>query len=79
MTVNNISVFPNPSTGLFTLQNLENVNTIEVYDMAGKLIHQSVATQATTTIDLGGKEQGIYFYKIIQGAAVVQQGKLAVM
>jgi hypothetical protein len=57
------SIFPNPTTGLFTLNfpiTAENNVAIEIYNTDGKLIHLQKFQNITTTIDLTGKPKGIY-------------------
>jgi hypothetical protein len=64
----NVVVYPNPSKGIFniSLGNLQ-PETIEVYDVMGKLIMKKNAISVTnfqTSIDLSAVAQGIYFIKI---------------
>ena len=64
----NVVVYPNPSKGIFTISlgNLQ-PETIEVYDVMGKLIMKNNAISVTnfqTSIDLSAVAQGIYFIKI---------------
>jgi bacillolysin len=66
----NISVYPNPSTGVFNIS-LGNVkpSSIEVYDIMGKIIvtkSNVITTNNQTTLDLSSAAQGIYFIKIIE-------------
>lgn len=64
----NISIYPNPSSGIFNIS-LGNINptSIEVYDLMGKIIVTKKAFTTTnneTSIDLSAAAQGIYFVKI---------------
>ena len=65
--MNQIEVYPNPSTGVFNL-NLNNVEAknIEIYDVTGKLIKKMENKSITqlTQIDLSNASNGIYFVKI---------------
>jgi cyclophilin family peptidyl-prolyl cis-trans isomerase len=72
-----IEVSPNPSNGIFKFSNLEKDNSIEIYDITGKVIYKTIAKNNTQTIDLGNKDRGIYFFKISQGKQF-QQGKLII-
>ena len=55
------SIYPNPSTGIFTFKDSKNIKTIEVYNLMGELIlSQGNAKQ----INLQGFPQGIYVAKI---------------
>ena len=64
---NNIRVFPNPSTGVFTIQttNGEQLSGLEVYNTYGSLVYQIDGLKSTeATIDLSGNPMGIYFLKL---------------
>ncbi|MFC4738544.1 T9SS type A sorting domain-containing protein [Flavobacterium ponti] len=66
--LNNVSVYPNPSTGLFniSLGDIE-PSSIEVYDLTGKVIlsiKDISISNYETTLDLTSASQGIYFIKI---------------
>lgn len=56
-----LTVYPNPSEGIFTISSIENVNSIEVLNTAGQII-QNVSNQ--TQIDLSNQKNGVYFLKI---------------
>lgn len=65
---NNVVVYPNPSKGIFTVS-LGNLlpETIEVYDLMGKLILKNkaiIVSNFQTSIDLTSVAQGVYFIKI---------------
>jgi hypothetical protein len=51
-------VYPNPSTGIFSISALAN---IEVYNLIGDLI---LLENNATTIDLTAAPQGMYFVKL---------------
>ena len=68
-----ISVFPNPSTGLFTILSDEAVN-VEIFDLLGQVVW-SGEVQNSASIDLRSVPKGVYFYKAKEGSAV---GKLQV-
>jgi hypothetical protein len=67
--LNNISIYPNPSKGMFTIS-LGDVQPIgiEVYDLTGKLILSKkdiFINNFETFIDLSTASQGVYFIKIV--------------
>jgi peptidyl-prolyl cis-trans isomerase B (cyclophilin B) len=76
--VSDIIVSPNPSQGEFNFSNLNSGNRIEIYDITGKLINSSTVNGETESIDLRGKSEGFYFYKIIGGRNSIHQGKLII-
>ena len=64
----NINIFPNPATDKITITNLagNNINTIEFYDITGRIvkkIHNS-SHQNTATIDISNLKRGTYIVKI---------------
>lgn len=76
--LNKISVYPNPSKGVFNIS-LGNVEptSIEVYDLMGKQItmKQKVSiSNSEATIDLTNASQGVYFVKIsVDGEQIVKR------
>jgi hypothetical protein len=58
---NLISVYPNPNTGLFTIDAKSVViKTVKVMDVTGKLIYTSTANSSSQQIDITGFANGIY-------------------
>jgi len=60
-TSNQIKIYPNPSKGIIQLDHAELLNSIEVYNVEGKL---SFKGPAKKTINLSHLENGFYFVKI---------------
>lgn len=65
-------IFPNPTTGSFTLELKEfdelNSITVEVSSMVGeRIIRQEMPATAQYEIDLSGYQPGIYLVRVIQG------------
>lgn len=65
--MNQVSIFPNPSKGLFTISLGDTIsNKIEVYDLTGKVILSKFENfQNQTSIDLTNASDGVYFVKIV--------------
>ena len=59
-----ISVFPNPSNGIFKIKSNKNAN-LEIYDILGKQILTQNTSTGESNIDLSSCSSGIYFMKII--------------
>jgi hypothetical protein len=71
-TLNDITVYPNPSNGIFTIakNDLIPVNKISIYDMNAKLL-KVISTEITdqnNTIDLTELSKGMYFMEIANDA-----------
>ena len=60
------SIYPNPSDGMFNISG-ENIESIEVYDITGKLVMQQNINASNATIDLTNKAKGIYTLKSYNG------------
>jgi len=71
-----IQIYPNPSSGLFTLSSIEPV-AIAVFDTNGRIIYSATTTATDTVIDLALFPQGVYFAKIT-GANCLEVKKLLI-
>ncbi|HMG14895.1 MAG TPA: T9SS type A sorting domain-containing protein [Saprospiraceae bacterium] len=73
--LNDLSVFPNPSDGLFTL-NMENtgnkIHHIKIFDANAVCIYQSLTESNSQTIDLAKHSKGLYYIEVLndQGSFV---------
>ena len=76
LSTNQVSVFPNPSSGIFTLQSTEEITAIEIYNVLGENISPlSFRREAggEVEIDLSAQPKGIYFIKVQSGDKVSSQ------
>lgn len=74
-----ISIFPNPSTGTFTLQYHLSANAaVVITDVAGKTVANISLPKGSTqaAINAAAWQPGIYFYKVLQNGSTLQSGKL---
>jgi len=60
---NNISIYPNPTSGQFTIKTIANQNgyTVNIYNIVGENIYQSVLNNTQTEINLTAQPDGMYF------------------
>lgn len=68
-----VSVFPNPGSGIFTLQTTESIEntTFSIYSYTGKLLFEQVgSTGNTVTVDLTQYATGVYLLKVKNKAGV---------
>ncbi len=63
----NFQIYPNPSNGVFTIQNptsLEDLSGLEISDITGKAIYNLTPGHSPVQIDLSNYPKGVYFLKI---------------
>ncbi|MCW3102739.1 MAG: type sorting protein [Bacteroidetes bacterium] len=64
-----ISIYPNPGTGIFSIRSGKPVSVVEVLNILGENILNVKVQQSaeTTSVDLSAEPNGIYFIRIISG------------
>lgn len=59
-----VSVYPNPSSGLFVIETSNLLNTyLEVTNVLGSIVYSTEIKADKTTIDLSGAGKGVYFMR----------------
>lgn len=67
-----ISVLPDPTTGMVTIENVPAYANVTVMNVLGKTIEQMNANASgTSTVDLTNALQGTYYIRIASGSSVV--------
>ena len=67
-----ISVYPNPTSGQFTISNEQfTINSVDVYDVYGKLISTTKVEDTHVTLDINTYADGVYFARILTDKGVV--------
>jgi len=61
---NAISVYPNPSTGIISIEASDAVNEIMVYNALGSLVFYSKPSSLLNSVDLSNFNKGFYFVKL---------------
>lgn len=65
-------LYPNPTTGEFRIQNTEfRIQSVEVYDVYGKLIKNIKVDDNSVNIDLSENASGVYFTRIYTDEGLV--------
>jgi len=72
LSLNNIYVYPNPCTGVFTVRG-NKINKIIVTDSKGKTVYSQNSIVEFNNIDLSNEAKGIYFVKLISETGVSTQ------
>jgi hypothetical protein len=65
-TADEIVLYPNPTSGMIHIQHSEKLESIQIFDMVGKLvINQKCAGETETNIDLSNLPNGVYHVKAV--------------
>ncbi len=59
-----IHIYPNPTTGSFTISGIEEGQVIELYNYLGQMLANSVVDQSTMHFDITRNANGIYLIRI---------------
>lgn len=72
-----INIYPNPNTGIFTIQFPNKVDDnfeLEIINLAGQKVYSALLNNDKLyQIDLTGKPKGIYIAKITRGTDIFQK------
>ncbi len=72
-----VGVYPNPTTGMFTIQTPMFENTsVEIYNLVGQKLIVAHLTNIVTQLNLSNLTNGMYQLKIIKNNTVVYQSKI---
>ncbi len=55
-----LRVYPNPTTDILQISQLEKGTTLSVYDLSGRLLLQQTASSSTETLSVGHLNNGLY-------------------
>ncbi len=66
-----IVAYPNPTNGILYLQGLQAENTVNIFDMNGKLVYSQNDVQNNSSIDLTNLNTGLYSVQIKSGKRVI--------
>ena len=70
--VNSTVLYPNPTTGQFTILNEQcTIENVEVYDVYGKVLNSVMVNDNKAVLDVTGYASGIYFARIHTDKGVV--------
>ncbi len=71
--IEEIKVYPNPSTGIYNIESPQSINDIMIYDLIGRKVYNS--SNNKNIIDLSSQPEGIYLLQI-NGNVWVKLSKL---
>ncbi len=65
------TVYPNPTSGILTINSSEKINAIEIYNILGEKISGTpIPLLNNAAVDLSSQSKGIYFVKIYNGSKI---------
>ena len=70
--LSNTTLYPNPTTGVFRIENSKlRIETVEVYDVYGKLTTSVKVNDNVAEIDASGYASGVYFVRVLTEKGMV--------
>lgn len=60
---NNISVYPNPSSGMLNFTNISEDFSFEIYSVTGAIVKKGIVTTANATLNVSELNPGVYIVK----------------
>ena len=79
-TIETYKVFPNPSNGVFTVENKDNIKnklTFEIYNVLGNSVFQSEILKNKSEQETN-LQKGIYIYQIKEKKLIISSGKIII-
>jgi len=72
-----VSLYPNPNNGTFTLQLNEYENTsVEVYNIIGECVYRQPATSSNSQINITDLSNGMYQLRVLKNNNLIYQSKV---
>ncbi len=71
-----ITLYPNPTTGIFNIAGLETGNRVQVYNLSGTRLRDVIVSHTTQEVSLEGQPGGMYFVVVSNDKDVVGRYKL---
>ncbi len=73
---NNVKLYPNPSTGVFFVENNQQTISVSVIDTLGKVVYSQ--NNVEQSVDLSNLSKGIYFAKITNENNIITTQKIVI-
>lgn len=60
-----ISIYPNPSEGLFTIESVQSLESVQILDIKGRLVYEATSLNASSlNINISNENAGIYYVRM---------------
>lgn len=66
-SISNLKIYPNPTTNIWNLSHTTTIDSVELFDVSGKMIHNYNPYTTEFRLDATQLTQGVYFVKIKSG------------
>lgn len=77
-TISNVSIYPNPSNGTFTISGVEEVSSLEVVNSLGQVVYSiNSNSNSIVKIDLSSRK-GVYFVKLMDNTGILTTKKVII-
>lgn len=60
-----VSIYPNPTKGLINIECNNNIKSVQLYDVQGRILQTNVVNENQASLDISTQSKGVYFIKII--------------
>ena len=60
----NVTMYPNPVKNWVTISSKENIKSVSVFDVQGRVLQTQITSNREVKIDLSNRSDGVYFIKI---------------
>lgn len=77
-TENELNIFPNPATANITLTNLTIGSTLQLTDMTGKTVLETLVSSSEMNLDVNNLNNGVYFVELVNNSEITTAKKLVV-
>lgn len=68
-----INIYPNPTTGIFTITSTEKISSIKITNIIGEEIYSGKVNSEKEEINLSNQSKGFYFIKLISKRGITTQ------
>lgn len=72
-------VYPNPSSGTITINNVEAGATVELLDLSGKRVFVNTLKTGSQKLDIRSLPNGLYIFKLNENDGVIKTGRLSLL
>ncbi len=70
------SISPNPCSDVLTITAADEISSVMVYDVSGRVMMNEVVNSSNTKLDIRGLAAGLYFVKLTAKSGAVQTNKI---